>query len=351
MRVIATTVIRHSVLGEDVHGRTFDVDFTNKKVRKVLPTPDPMNIHSNPNPRGGTRGGRGIQVRDGTIYVSNHDTIFSYDMNMKLKGKISHPLTAGIHEIHLVRDGIWVAATDIDSIVKVDLDGNLLEKWCFHQDAGLCGELGFSDPPTPDWEVDHRLKKDETLDRGHLNGIVPENGKLVISLGLLRPNLRVRAEKDTGGPTPKKGLLAGLKKTVKSTRVFKMKKLKEVTTEGVVIDLYPETKKARVVYRNPAIVPDHDGHPWDADTLLFNKTGLCDMYIIDRGSGEVRREVRLPGNWLRGMDRVDDRRVMVGTGPAALHTVDVKTGKVLESMELSKDPNESVHGICVIGEG
>ena len=219
-----------------------------------MPPPSPPLL---PNPRGGTRGGRGIQVRDDIIFVSNHDTIFMYDMRMKLRGKISHPLTAGIHEIHLVCDGVWVAATDIDTIVKVDLDGNLLDKWCFHQDKGLCGELGFSDPPPMDWAADHRLKKDENLDRGHLNGVVPEKGKLVISLGLLRPTPRVRAEKDTGRPTPKTGILAGLKKTVKGTRTFKIKKLKEVPTEGVVFELDLETRKARVIYRNPAIVPDH----------------------------------------------------------------------------------------------
>ena len=147
MRVIATTVIRNSVLGSEVHGHTFDVDFSSGKVNRVLDTPDPINIHSNPNPRGGTRGGRGIQVRKGVIYVSNHDTIYMYDRKMRPKGKLTHPLSAGIHEIWAGKDGIWVTSTDIDSVVKLGYDGKLMKKWCFHSDRDLVRELGLRDPP------------------------------------------------------------------------------------------------------------------------------------------------------------------------------------------------------------
>ncbi len=54
------------------------------------------------------------------------------------------------------------------------------------------------------------------------------------------------------------------------------------------------------------------------------------------------------GTWLRGLEPIGSQRLLVGTAPAAIVTVDLEARHVEGKVQLSDDPHEAVHGLCVV---
>jgi hypothetical protein len=321
MRVIATTARRRSVMGKEPTGRILDIDFSKKKIEKAMPVPDPVDPFSYPNPRGGPRGGRGARVLKDTILITTYDSIYRYSLDWEPQGVISHPLASDLHEIWAVGDGIWAAASGIDALLKFDLKGRLTYRWSFREDATVMGGLHFGLPPIGNWSVDYRRFRDNAHDCGHLNSVVEEGDRLIVTLGFLedRYGKRRKAQK-RGDAKPAKSMFDDLynrylHERLERSRTYKRFKLRGVDTECMILELDPRNRRSRIMHRSPAWMPDHNGVPWDSERMLLNKTSLMELFVIDRATGEVTARVKLPGTHLRGLARVDDERVPRGHPP------------------------------------
>lgn len=145
MKVICTTVIRHSEKGES-HGYIYEIDWNNKKIVKKVEMPNPKAdwLLLKLNPRGGSRGGRGVQITDEAIYVANDNMIIMYDHNWNEIRRISNQLFTGIHEI-------WVSSTGIDSAIKINFSGNVLKMWSPRTDPLVKKVLGIDDNYRTSW--------------------------------------------------------------------------------------------------------------------------------------------------------------------------------------------------------
>ena len=97
------------------------------KTLPIFPT-DP-DIRDDPNPRGNSRGGKGIIIKDKEIYVGSYPTILVFDFDLNLKRRITNNLFANLHEMCFDGDDIWVSATAIDCAVKVNRQGKTLKTW------------------------------------------------------------------------------------------------------------------------------------------------------------------------------------------------------------------------------
>ncbi len=360
MRVIATTALRRTVIGREPTGRIFDLDFEGRRIGKVMPVPDPVDPFSYPNPRGGPRGGRGARVHDGTIYITSYDTIYKYDMKWRPKGTISHPLGSDLHEIWVDDGGIWASASGIDSVLRFDHEGNVTRRWCFRDDPALMREVPFDLPPIDDLTPDYRRFRDNRHDCGHLNSVIPEGDHLIVTLGFLKdkyaPKTKKKSKKAPAGDEGKSGIRAlyrsmynkYLHEKLYRSRRYRKFRMKGLSTECVILRVDPVKWRSEILFRSPSVMPDHNGVPWDGRTVLLNKTSLMELYVIDRATGVPRKRVPLPGTHLRGLARVDKDRVLVGTSPAALHLVDIRKGKVLETMPLTDYRREAIHGLCIV---
>ncbi|NVN97643.1 hypothetical protein HXX01_05490, partial [Candidatus Nomurabacteria bacterium] len=142
MRVFLSTVIRGDT-NPEATGFLLEVDWAAKKVINKLSIPIDS---SNPfwNARGGNRGGRGISLHNGVLYVGTATSILKYDTNLNLIGSLDHPLLAGLHEMYAEEDGIWVTSTVHDLVMKISFDGEVLDQWWGSESIALQQQLGYS---------------------------------------------------------------------------------------------------------------------------------------------------------------------------------------------------------------
>ena len=143
MDVYFTTIVR----GADVEsgGEIVRLDWDSKKVVARKPIyPENPSFHD-PNPRGNSRGGRGVtMLPDGRIAVASYHSIYLYSPDLSSRDQVSHGLFAGIHDLWLTsRDTLWVASTTLDAALELDYrTGKILSQFWPREMKNIQQDLG-----------------------------------------------------------------------------------------------------------------------------------------------------------------------------------------------------------------
>jgi hypothetical protein len=328
MRVIATTVVRESIRGKQKTGYIYDVDWEAGRVAKKLPVPEPSFPASDDNPRGGIRGGRGVAVTKGGIIVANYDTLYRYDDDWNVLSSLSHPLFVGIHEIDWDGEHLWAAATAIDAVLRVSLEGEVEVAWDPHEPA-VASLLGLDRRPSVlDGSVDHRTKQAACINQLHVNGVTRIGDTTVVNCGLVRrrPPLLGRV----------------LRQMPSLARVRSRPAVK-----SLVIRLNGRAEPEILISLNGHDFPTHNGQLLDDHRVVVNDSTHNTLRVFRLDDGVEEQAIRVPGSWLRGLEPLAPNKLLVGTAPATVACVDLNTGEIDERIQLSEDPNEAVHGLTV----
>jgi hypothetical protein len=153
---------------------------------------------TDPNPRGGYRGSKGISICNNMIAVSNASTIFLYDNKWNPVTYFWNPICSGIHDIKLYKDHIWITSARNDLLICLDFRGNIIDYYDARELLNrnptleylinpflsskqiLRGIYDFRDPQSHD---------NAFTDKLHVNSFVHlKTGDLLISCGLYRKN-------------------------------------------------------------------------------------------------------------------------------------------------------------------
>ncbi len=182
IKIYFTTVVRAA--SQELGGEIVRVDWQSKTVEArqwIYPTNPDM---TDPNPRGNTRGGRGIEVLDREVIVANYHTLKVYDRQLRHLRDISHPLLVGLHETFSNGDGrLWASSTAIDAVLGIDVKvNNVFQQYWPREMSGFQQALGLT-PLKIDKQADNRLKfleRKHSLHPSHLhlNAISIFEGKL-----------------------------------------------------------------------------------------------------------------------------------------------------------------------------
>lgn len=324
MRCVATTIIRHTPFGRPVSGRIFYVDFAKGVILKEKSVPPPLYPLSDDNPRGGVRGGRGVGIRDGKIYIANYDSIFVYNKKLKLLERITHPLFAGLHEIEVVKDGIWAASTWIDLLLKVDFKGNILFYWYYREDRDFLKKVGRDMVPVIDFQNDYRryLKGGVTLlKRAHINCVrFYKRNKAVVTFG----------------------------QCTYSNNENKEKLRTNQASWGYVVILDTKQKFSYPLYKRKLNFPMHNGEILPDKFLVLNNSHRMENLLIDIKTKKIKKKIKVPGTWLRGLAVWSRRQIIVGSAPASIYEINLEKGRITNFMNLSRNPNEAIHGLCIV---
>ena len=79
-------------------------------------------MDDDPNPRGNTRGCKGITIIGNEIIAANFHTLKVFDFSLNHIRDFSHGLMVGMHETYNASGKrIWVSSTVIDAAVEYDL--------------------------------------------------------------------------------------------------------------------------------------------------------------------------------------------------------------------------------------
>lgn len=182
LEIYFSTVVRSAP--PDRGGELVRLDWESKQVKATV-TIAPTNPDlPDPNPRGNTRGGRGVAILGDEVWVASYHTLKVFDRDLRPLRDVTHPLMVGLHEIFPTdRGSIWVTSTAIDAALEIDTSSGkaLRELWPREQRA-FQEHLGLA-PLEIDKRVDNRarflsnvhLKNESHI---HLNAIAEYRGEV-----------------------------------------------------------------------------------------------------------------------------------------------------------------------------
>ncbi len=318
-RVAVTSVIRYAI-PSDVSGYLRILDLENSRVSFVTPSPESTFRDRDPNPRGGTRGARGVSVHGDRLVVANSERLFVFDTAWRLVVELSDRLMSDVHDVLAEERGIWVAATGRDMLLLVTWEGRIEHAWSLRGERRLLRELGFRERSLPRVETDFDRLDSATraaYERFHLNGIGRGADGLLLSLGRVAAVLVPEPEYSFAvvRVTEERGLRASVVHRVLGTRA-----------------------------------PNHNVAE-DGDLLVYNDTNRHSLIVYDRRAGAERCAVPIPGDppWLRGLARIGPDLWLVGSqAPLAVYAVDVERAEVVAEYPLGGIQDETVYAICAL---
>jgi len=324
-RVAITSVVRYAVPTE-ISGCLRILDLERGRLSFVTPSPESTFRENDPNPRGGTRGTRGVSVYGDRLVVANAERLFVFDVSWNLVAELSDPLMVDVHDVLAEERGIWVTATGIDLLLLVSWDGRLERERTFRKNRGLLKELGFRRRSLP-WADPGLDLRDPRLrgkgyDRLHLNSLGRSAHGILISFGRVVPDDDPGAERSSA--------------------------LLRVTENG------PGEPELTILHRQHGVrMPSHNVAE-DGDLLVYNDSSGNRLVAVDRRTGEMRCAVPIPGSppYARGLARIGDDLWLVGSqAPLAVHAVDVRRAEVVKTYPLGGIQDEVVFGICPLPAG
>lgn len=362
--ILVSTSGRHTPVDQP-SGHIIVFDLEKREVVRQCEIIEPPYRVENPNPRGGLRGSKGISVDGNRIAISNASTIFLYDENWTPLHYFYHPSCAGVHDILLDGDVIWVTGARNDLLCKLDFEGKLLQyfdtrtfagiikdpKWnppiFQNQEQIITGRIDFRDPRTHD-EV--------FADASHINAISKlSNGDLLISCGLLKHqgHQRLLYVKNW---LIRNHLWESFEKINRFFRQYFIKMENRHSGELVVQPakgssaIFRITKDgdvSKVLLLPAATAPSHSARVLKDGTAIYLKTTSGELYHFDPISGEIFSIDQIGEKFLRGATELDDGTLILGDNNRLIH-YDLKNHKVIFSALASPDKMEAIFDFTVL---
>lgn len=300
--LIATSVVRGSEQG-DSHGGVYLIDSASQSVWQML---DWNKADIDWTGRGWDRGLRGMAFWNDEVYIAASDELFVYDQAFNCLRSFQNPYLKHCHEISVHNDALYLTSTGYDSILAFDLKREIFT-WGLHA-AKIDGQ----------WQA-HRF--DPQSDTGpparnqhHINAIdVSDRG---LSFAGLRTGGIISLSADAK-LQPQVELPEGIHNAC-------------LTDDGVIFN-DTVANVLRVVAR-------------DGTELSFAYPTYSDDELLhaDVDSSRIARQ-----GFGRGLCRIDDRLVAVGSSPSTVTIFDTHSGQTVWSVNFSMDIRNAIHGLEV----
>jgi hypothetical protein len=302
-------------------GELVKLDWERKTVLKSVSLyPTAPDIHDDPNPRGNSRGGKGIVLSGEELFVGTYHSILVFDLDLNLKRTISCDLFVNIHELCLDGTDIWVSSTQIDAAILTSSAGRIKKSWWPREEPGLQARFGLT-PLVLDKSRDNRLlflQYDIACDphHTHLNSVFKSGADTFVLLS-------------------RQGAVVQIEPEVKV--VLEDSRLREahspvVSVAGNILCVCASRNRSILMYDL-----NLGRCVRQVDLLGFPEiTGYLEQHPSERYCWSI---------YVRGLRMLTDTRVLVGISPAAILEIDVEHEKLLDFFPYSHDVGDVVHGL------
>jgi hypothetical protein len=336
--VYFSTVVRTAP--EDRAGELVKLDWTTKRVLGRVPIRAEHPAVSDPNPRGSTRGGRGILLDGDRVLVASYHSILAFDRNLRFLEQITHPLFANLHELAFDHGDIWATSTDIDAAIKIDLSGRTIESWWPREDPVTSTQFRL-EPLSIEKSRDNRTAFVGTSDAApshvHLNAAAGGNGDcrpmmLLNRFGAvvrLNPTEVLVADPSLRGCHNLVSVPGAI--LVNNTRARSIHAYEPDGALAKRIPLLQFSAVRRILYR----------HAFAAAAGWLGRFGKPQR-VFRRAFAKWSAARPL---FVRGLHPLDKDRILVGLSPATILEIDWRAEKLLDSFTYSGDRQVCVHGL------
>jgi len=255
------------------------------------------------NERGGERGIRGLEIYDGKLYAAVNRGILEFDLDLNLiRKEIDRRFLAGLHEICEFQDKLYVTSTGYDGIAEVDFKTLKVEKiWIFNKIMQKSRLLLHNRP---------KLK-----DQFHINSISAFADRLVYGSSKMKGHLDFFEFKEIHQHPKPKGTFKH------NTYEYEDCYVSLITNKEEFYYFNKKTGKHKYI---PIKFSDHDTFK------TKEKEGVAKY------------------NWLRGLERLDEDRFVIGSSPARIGIFNVKTEELEREFFFSDDVKNCIHGIKLL---
>ncbi len=314
------------------------------------------------NPRGGLRGSRGISIREDEIAIANASVIFRYDPQWNLKGLLTHPAAAAIHDIlYQGRDSIWLTAACNDLVLQFDLSGKMLQHFYLRNPGAIPLQLKWKPPLALSAQQitaesidfrDPRSYAEETYNNAHVNSICTLSGDdVLVSMGLVIDRkfstlLFVKKYLEKAGlwsgllsANRKLRSILGTRKNVHSDLI-----VQPARGRSAVIRISPGKEPSVILTVKDTTVPSHSLQVLADQSAIYLNTTTGEVIHFQPENGAVYSTTKVTDGFLRGTLQLDSHTLLLGSRNELI-TFDLNTCQVIDTTSLTQDPNESVYDI------
>jgi hypothetical protein len=360
-RVIISTTIRNAKANEP-SGYLYILDLEKWQIVQRGSIIEPPYRAVDPNPRGGFRGGKGIAIYGEEIFLANTACVFRFNRDWDLLNVISHPSCSGIHDILLDRENhLWVTSARNDLLFKFNLDGHCLKFFNFREFSFVRDSLQLPQPTVLSKEdiinggIDFRDPRTHILtthNGTHLNSISQNpDGSMLVSLGMVvgRKFSTLLRIKDI---LSQQGLWSWVVRANHFImKAFSLKKdfhsdlvAQPARGKSIVARLRADGTVTRRLILDNIHAPSHSLLSRPDGTAIYLNTAIGDVVHFNPDSGRICSKTHVSDKFLRGIVRIDDDLVMVGSqNDLLLFALSTKT--IQKQFNLSNNPHEAVFAI------
>jgi hypothetical protein len=351
LRLVVTSVVRRAGQ-QEASGFVRVVDWDQKRVLMKSAVPEGLHRAKDPNPRGGLRGARGVATCGARLIIANTERLWVLDARWQLVGEITHPWMGGIHDILAEESGIWITCASADLLLKTDWTGTIVCDWEWRRDKGLTAALGFRTLSPVDRELDYRnpeTGRNTVGDIVHLNGVAHGADGLLLSFGRILP-FRIYKKQRLLRVLGRLAVTLSVRRRL-TLQPLLSRPVKKIGGSSWAAVLLGKNERTQVLKRSAGInVPNHNLVQVE-DSLIYNDSNTSQIVQTSLDPSIADRRVLIPGqpSFIRGLAQLDRENFLVGNqAPLALYQVNLVTHRVVSSLLLDGEPNESVYGICLI---
>jgi len=305
-------------------GELVKTDWSTKEILKRIPIyPTDPDVEYDPNPRGNSRGGKGIIINQKELFVGTYHAILVLDLHLNLKRKITNHLFSNIHEICFAGDNeerIWVSSTAIDCALLVDQAGNCLKSWWPREEALLQEKYGLF-PMDIDKTADNRIKYlhaelEKKESHTHLNSVTA-SGKHTYAL------------------MKKQGIVVQIEPAIKivlEDEWIRGAHSPVVSGDGEQMIMCGSASKHILFYQLRT-------------GKLIKKINFLDFVEIAELHRKYPDQPYNKSIFVRGLEIIDANRILVGVAPASILEIDINRNRLSDFYQYSSDVGDAVHGI------
>ena len=334
--LIFGTVVRTAPIEEG--GELVLLDWQEKDIEKRVPiVPRNPDIEEDPNPRGNTRGCRGVRYSGDRIFATSYHTLEVYDDRLQKIETLSDGLMVGLHEIALTKqETVLVTSTAIDGVIEYDLESHTRRRSFWPREMSALQQRLSLKSLSLDKEADNRLaflapSKTDSESHLHLNAVEIHDGTVYALsnahgaiLDLSRGQVVVEHERLRGGHN--------LIVLDEGTAVVN-------DTYGGAVCFYDLDEKTltRTI--------DLKAFRWVRELIRWKIPAYWGKELA-RKVGLLEHSVAKP-LFVRGLVRRDSH-LFVGVSPAAILRLNWRTGELVDAYQYSADVHVCVHGLDVV---
>jgi hypothetical protein len=363
-RILVTTVCRNTPPNEP-SGYIYLIDAHQQRVLQRSRMIEPAFRAVDTNPRGGLRGSRGISIREDEIAIANASIVFRYDPHWRLKGILTHPSVAAIHDIlYQGKDRIWLTAACNDLVFQFDLTGKMIQHFYLRKPGAVTAQLGWKPPiilrpeQILQGEIDFRDPRsyaEEAYNNAHINSICALSEKeVLVSMGLVIDRrfstlLLVKKHLERAGLwssllaiNRKLRSLLRMQKNVHSDLI-----VQPARGKSAVIRIAAGQEPKVVLTVKDTTVPSHSVQVLADQTAVYLNTTTGEVIHFHTEDGSVITSTQVTDGFLRGALQLHGPALLLGSKRELL-TFNLSTRRVTDTMTITQDPDESVYDIKIL---